>query len=111
MYGRPTLLLRFGKDVTCLVSLLALVAGNDAAAVESYRRALRQSLAIGYDRVVVAASLAGLAAAVKVRCRAFRKSTVRLLPATSKQRRDASAGAKVRRIYGPEQIRATCGAS
>ena len=27
-YGRPTLLLRFGKDVTCLVSLLALVAGN-----------------------------------------------------------------------------------
>ena len=28
MYGRPTLLLRFGKDVTCLVSFLALLAGN-----------------------------------------------------------------------------------
>jgi 4-hydroxybenzoate polyprenyltransferase len=28
LYGRPTLLLRFGKDVTCAVSLAALVAGN-----------------------------------------------------------------------------------
>ena len=28
LYGRPTLLLRFGKDVTCLVSLLALIVGN-----------------------------------------------------------------------------------
>ena len=28
LYGRRTLLLRFGKDVTCLVSLLALIAGN-----------------------------------------------------------------------------------
>jgi 4-hydroxybenzoate polyprenyltransferase len=28
LYGRPTLLLRFGKEVTCLGSLLALVAGN-----------------------------------------------------------------------------------
>jgi 4-hydroxybenzoate polyprenyltransferase len=27
-YGRPTLLLRFGKDVTCRVSLAALIAGN-----------------------------------------------------------------------------------
>jgi chlorophyll/bacteriochlorophyll a synthase len=27
-FGRPTLLLRYGKDVTCLVSLLALLAGN-----------------------------------------------------------------------------------
>ena len=27
-YGRPTLLLRFGKTVTCAVSLVALVAGN-----------------------------------------------------------------------------------
>ena len=28
MYGRPTLLLRFGKTVTCAVSLAALVVGN-----------------------------------------------------------------------------------
>ncbi|MDP9242097.1 MAG: UbiA family prenyltransferase [Actinomycetota bacterium] len=27
-YGKPTLLLRFGKDTTCAVSLAALVAGN-----------------------------------------------------------------------------------
>jgi hypothetical protein len=41
----------------------ALLTGDHAAAVEHYRRALRQSLEIGYDRVVVAAALAGLAAA------------------------------------------------
>lgn len=28
MYGRPTLLLRFGKTATCAVSLVALIAGN-----------------------------------------------------------------------------------
>jgi 4-hydroxybenzoate polyprenyltransferase len=28
MYGKPTLLLRFGKQTTCLVSLVALIAGN-----------------------------------------------------------------------------------
>jgi 4-hydroxybenzoate polyprenyltransferase len=28
IYGRPTLLLRFGKTVTCLVSLASLIAGN-----------------------------------------------------------------------------------
>ena len=28
LYGRPTLLLRFGKDVTCFVSLLALAVGT-----------------------------------------------------------------------------------
>jgi 4-hydroxybenzoate polyprenyltransferase len=28
LYGKPTLLLRFGKDATCAVSLVALLAGN-----------------------------------------------------------------------------------
>ena len=28
LYGKPTLLLRFGKDATCAVSLAALLAGN-----------------------------------------------------------------------------------
>jgi predicted ATPase len=42
---------------------LALLADDELSAAQNYRRALRQSLEIGYGRVVVAASLAGLAAA------------------------------------------------